>query len=245
MLRHALACHERADGPGCAASAPTLAALGRCATDRRRAEEAEACFRHALGVDEAAARETLRLFATRSAQQSTSTYVRAGDFLHPRSASHLAAIAASRLRVNGRTQAEALLHAALDAAAAASAVPLAARVRLGTDDPLQEDDERASFARHDADPGEILNRLGLLYSHQGRFEEAAQRFERAIALGAARMRAASRDAEGPEASDFLQTKKASEAANGEEGETRARRPVRTTKPDDEVFRPGRAKFVGA
>ena len=35
------------------------------------------------------------------------------------------------------------------------------------------------------------------------------------------MRAASRDAEGPEASDFLQTKKASEAANGEEGETRA------------------------
>ena len=185
LLRHALACHERADGPGCAASAPTLAALGRCATDRRRAEEAEACFRHALGVDEAAARETLRLFATRSAQQSTSTYVRAGDFLHPRSASHLAAIAASRLRVNGRTQAEALLHAALDAAAAASAaLPLAARVRLGTDDLLQEDDERASFARFDADPGEILNRLGLLYSHQGRFEEAAQRFERAIALGA-------------------------------------------------------------
>ena len=44
LLRHALACHERADGPGCAASAPTLAALGRCATDRRRAEEAEACF---------------------------------------------------------------------------------------------------------------------------------------------------------------------------------------------------------
>ena len=125
MLRHALACHERADGPGCAASAPTLAALGRCATDRRRAEEAEACFRHALGVDEAAARETLR-----SAQQSTSTYVRAGDFLHPRSASHLAAIAASRLRVNGRTQAEALLHAALDAAAAASAVPLAARASV-------------------------------------------------------------------------------------------------------------------
>ena len=230
LLRHALACHERADGPGCAASAPTLAALGRCATDRRRAEEAEACFRHALGVDEAAARETLRLFATRSAQQSTSTYVRAGEFLHPRSASHLAAIAASRLRVNGRTQAEALLHAALDAAAAASAVPIAARVRLGTDDP---DDERASFARHDADPGEILNRLGLLYSHLGRFEEAAQRFERAIALGAARMRAASRDAEGPEASDFLQTKKASEAANGEEGETS---PRATSGSDDEARR---------
>ena len=111
---------------------------------------------------------------------------------------------------------------ALDAAAAASAVPCpAARVRLGTDDP---DDERASFARFDADPGEILNRLGLIYSHQGRLEEAAQRFERAIALGAARMRAASRDAEGPEASE------ASETAGREEGETRA------TYDDDEARR---------
>ena len=61
QLRHALACHERADGPGCAASAPTLAALGRCATDRRRAEEAEACSRHGRAADGAAARETLRL----------------------------------------------------------------------------------------------------------------------------------------------------------------------------------------
>ena len=208
LLRHALACQERADGPGCAASAPTLAALGRCATERRRAEEAEACFRHALGVDEAAARETLTALQTtksetRSEQQQQCSFslgtssLSLGDFLHPRSASHLAAIAYSRLRVNGRTQAEALLHAALDAAAAAAAVPPAARAELTCNDDVADDpdDERASFARVDSDPGEILNRLGLMYSHQGRLEEAAQRFERAIALGAARMRAASRDAE--------------------------------------------------
>ena len=201
LLRLALACHERADGPGCAASAPTLAALGRCATERRRAEEAEACFRHALGVDEAAARTSLAPLRTksetRSEQQQCSTFCTedAGDFLHPRSASHLAAIAYSRLRVNGRTQAEALLHAALDAAASAAAVPPAARAADVDDVADDPDDERASFARVDSDPGEILNRLGLMYSHQGRLEEAAQRFERAIALGAARMRAASRDAE--------------------------------------------------
>ena len=57
------------------------------------------------------------------------------------------------------------------------------------------DDERASLARAASDPGEILTMLGLMYSHQGRFEEAAQRFERAIALGAARARAAARDAD--------------------------------------------------
>ena len=197
LLRRALACFERALGPGCGACAPLLAALGRVATDRWNAETAEACFRHALGVDEAAARKT-RGFRTDG--HSVSLTSRSNIvFAHPRSASHLASIAWSRARAKGLSQAEVLLHAALDAAAAAAAVPPAARDALeilnepeAADD---ADDERASLARAASDPGEILNRLGLMYSHQGRFEEAAQRFERAIALGAARARAAARDAD--------------------------------------------------
>jgi tetratricopeptide (TPR) repeat protein len=197
LLRRALACFERALGPGCGACAPLLAALGRVATDRGHSETAEACFRHALGVDEAAARKT-RGFRTDG--HSVSLTSRSNIvFAHPRSASHLASIAWSRARAKGLSQAEVLLHAALDAAASAAAVETAARDALeilnqpeAADD---ADDERASLAFAASDPGEILNALGLMYSHQGRFEEAAQRFERAIALGAARARAAARDAD--------------------------------------------------
>jgi tetratricopeptide (TPR) repeat protein len=128
LLRRALACFERALGPGCGACAPLLAALGRVATDRGHSETAEACFRHALGVDEAAARKTrgFRLDGHSVSLTSRSNIV----FAHPRSASHLASIAWSRARAKGLSQAEVLLHAALDAAASAAAVPPAARDAL-------------------------------------------------------------------------------------------------------------------
>ena len=241
LLRRALACFERASGPGCAASAPTLAALGRCAANSAAgAETAEACFRHALGVDELAARARTRHSANDSANHASPSQRRGiRDFVHPRSASHLASIAASRLRVKGVSQAEVILNAALDAAAAAAAVPPAARADFSdarerddaADDP---DDERASLARAGSDPGEILNRLGLMYSHQGRLEEAAQRFERAIALGAARMRAASRDAEAAVAE--------TDSATGEkkEGETSDPTPTSPVHPTAE-----RAAFVSS
>ena len=55
FLRRALFAGEKAFGPSNPSLAATLGALGRCALARRRPEEAEACFHHALGVDERAA----------------------------------------------------------------------------------------------------------------------------------------------------------------------------------------------
>ena len=54
--RLALAAAERAMGPAHPSVASTLGALGACAVVRRRFEDADAYFRHAVGVDERAAR---------------------------------------------------------------------------------------------------------------------------------------------------------------------------------------------
>ena len=43
------------------------------------------------------------------------------------------------------------------------------------------------------DPGAVLNVLGMMYKDQGRMAQAAVRYERSIALGAAAMRAAGAD----------------------------------------------------
>ncbi|MEL0250590.1 MAG: hypothetical protein VW935_01360, partial [Novosphingobium sp.] len=92
------------------------------------------------------------------------------------------------------------------------------------------DDERASLARAASDPGESLIRLGLGSSHQGRFEEAAQRFERAVALGAARARAAARDADALNAeATFLHSRGSPASPTFDETSRRKRKIDRRTR----------------
>ena len=102
--RLALAAAERAMGPAHPSVASTLGALGACAVVRRRFEDADAYFRHAVGVDERAAR----------AGRARGRDARSG-FKHPRVASHLASLASTR-RDRGRlAEAEALYCAAMEA----------------------------------------------------------------------------------------------------------------------------------
>ena len=184
---------ELASGPACASAAPMLAALGRCSFSRQHLETTEACFRHAMGVDELAARSG----GLWTGDQNGSSYREHNSsrcsFRHPRSASHLVSIAFSKLTQKNVTQVEVLLHAALEAHESVS------RNSSDSDclhiEPDDQDDGQAKTYQKNADPVEILNRLGLLYRHQGRFTEAAVRYERAISIGAARMRVAERDAE--------------------------------------------------
>ena len=69
--RLALAAAERAMGPAHPSVASTLGALGACAVVRRRFEDADAYFRHAVGVDERAARAGRARGATRVRGSST------------------------------------------------------------------------------------------------------------------------------------------------------------------------------
>ena len=64
--RLALAAAERAMGPAHPSVASTLGALGACAVVRRRFEDADAYFRHAVGVDERARARRTRARARRA-----------------------------------------------------------------------------------------------------------------------------------------------------------------------------------
>ena len=105
--RVALAAAERARGPAHPSVASTLVALGACAVARRRVEDADACFRHAVGVDENAARN-----ATNGRGRAKKTM---GGFSHPRVASHLASLASTRRDAGRPSEAEALYCAAMEA----------------------------------------------------------------------------------------------------------------------------------
>ena len=182
FLRRALFAGEKAFGPANPSLAATLAALGRCALARRRPEEAEACFRHALGVDERAA----MLAAATAMGMAAASVAKGRGFRHPRSAAHLVHIAAQHRSGGRASRAEVYFHAALDALETCDGslpLPLA--------DGFEESvaDDGAAPA---PDPGSILNVLAMMYKDQGRMAEAAVRYERSIALGAAAMRAATR-----------------------------------------------------
>ena len=167
-------------GPAHPSVASTLGALGACAVVRRRFEDADAYFRHAVGVDERAARTG----------RARGRGARSG-FKHPRGASHLASLASTR-RDRGRlAEAEALYCAAMEA--------WETRDRDRPTNPPRDEtidavDVVVDASAHDDvfDPGATLNASGLSCKDQGRWAEAAQRFERAVAHGAARMRAAER-----------------------------------------------------
>ena len=189
FLRRALFAGEKAFGPSNPSLAATLGALGRCALARRRPEEAEACFRHALGVDERAAMLAAETATSARAEwvvndASVASSVR--GFRHPRSAAHLVHIAAQHRSGGRASRAEVYFHAALEAIETCDGslpLPLA--------DGFEESvaDDGAAPA---PDPGSILNVLAMMYKDQGRMAEAAVRYERSIALGAAAMRAATR-----------------------------------------------------
>ena len=188
FLRRALFAGEKAFGPANPSLAATLAALGRCALARRRPEEAEACFRHALGVDERAA----MLTAATAAGIAATGIAAAGiapvrGFRHPRSAAHLVHIAAQHRSGGRASRAEVYFHAALEALETCDGslpLPLAD----GFEESVADDQTLAPAP----DPGSILNVLAMMYKDQGRMAEAAVRYERSIALGAVAMRAATR-----------------------------------------------------
>ena len=170
-------------GPAHPSVASTLGALGACAVVRRRFEDADAYFRHAIGVDERAARRG----------RARGRDARSG-FRHPRVASHLASLASTR-RDRGRlSEAEALYCAAMEAWETRDrSVPRRRTNPLG-DETIDAVDVVVDASASDDvfDAGAALNASGLSCKDQGRWAEAAQRFERAVAHGAARMRAAER-----------------------------------------------------
>ena len=185
FLRRALFAGEKAFGPSDPSLAATLAALGRCALARRRPEEAEACFRHALGVDERAAMLAAERAAGLGGGGRGATSAATG-FRHPRSAAHFVHIAAHHRSGGRHSRAEVYFHAALDSLETCDGslpLPLAD----GFEESVADDGSVPN-----PDPGAVLNVLGMMYKDQGRMAQAAVRYERSIALGAAAMRAATR-----------------------------------------------------
>ena len=152
---------------------------------RRRPEEAEACFRHALGVDERAAMLAAERAAGLGGGGRGATSAATG-FRHPRSAAHFVHIAAHHRSGGRHSRAEVYFHAALDALETCDGslpLPLAD----GFEESVADDGSVPN-----PDPGAVLNVLGMVYKDQGRMAQAAVRYERSIALGAAAMRAATR-----------------------------------------------------
>ena len=121
--RAALESAEAADGPAAESVATLACALGAAAKARGRAEEAEACFVHALYADETEAQalyadETearIRIAPGGVGSEGARGRLKVGRFRHPRSAYHLLALAEVGRGKKRYAQAEVFYLAALDA----------------------------------------------------------------------------------------------------------------------------------
>ena len=193
LYRRAVVSAERALGFSHPGLSPLLSALGRCLLAAGRLDAAEACFRHAFGVDEASAAAAF----TGDVRSAAAVGV-----MHPRAATHLAAVAGCHKRRGRASEAEVLYLAALGALETPHGVGNGGAVRMereflnGRRVPMIAELKFVdrSQALGTADAGTILNNLAMLYKDQGRLTEASRMYERSIALGSARMRAAATSA---------------------------------------------------
>ena len=187
FLRRALFAGEKAFGPANPSLAATLGALGRCALARRRPEEAEACFRHALGVDERAA-----MLAAETATSAT------GGWRRPLSRARSAGSDTRGRRRTSSTSPRSTVRAGGRRARRCTFTPRWKRSKRATarcpypSRMVSRSQSPTTAPAPAPDPGSILNVLAMMYKDQGRMAEAAVRYERSIALGAAAMRAATR-----------------------------------------------------
>ena len=195
--RAALESAEAADGPAAESVATLACALGAAAKARGRAEEAEACFVHALYADETEAR--IRIAPGGVGSEGARGRRLVGRFRHPRSAYHLLALAEVGRGKKRYAQAEVFYLAALDALETEGGAHPTAPFEPATRDLLGvAERELGPLAASDAPSSRLraashaLNALGLMYKDQGRLGSAAMALERATRFASALQ--ASRDA---------------------------------------------------